>query len=182
MCTSWSAVPPVVNVTMTGSAEEFFRAQVLRDLHEIVKLLRKLAHTDAGAVGLVFEGTNMTFTVDTTGGTATWTWVDDHNDPVDAPLDGGSTPSGGPLEVVVVSDTPSVVAVGTGSPGSGTGQVVFPLTMGTQGTANLSVNPITNSDGSLATDAAGNAYSLPSPVPVTVGAGPAVGGTLTVEA
>ena len=118
------------------------------------------------------------FTVDTTDGVANLQFTDDHGDSVVGPND---SVTGQPVVPVVSSDTPTVltVAAATSDPSTPGGWAAS-LTMVAEGTATLSVEPLTNSDGTPVLDGAGNPFGVPAPVVVTVAAGEATSLTLTV--
>jgi hypothetical protein len=118
-----------------------------------------------------------TFTVDTTDGVATLSFVDDHGDPTAGPND---SIDGTPVVPVVSSDTTSVLTAAPATAGATPGSFVSDLVMVAEGTANLSVAPLTNSDGSPVVDSAGNPFGEPAPVEVTVTAGDAADLTMAV--
>ena len=128
---------------------------------------------------LTIAGGNMTtFTVDTTDGTANLQFVDDHGDPVQGPLD---SVTGSPVVPVVTSDNEAVITVGDATDvGITDGLWTAPLTPVAEGTANIGVAALANSDGSPVNAPDGSPFPLPASVEVTVTAGAAAGLTLTV--
>ena len=118
-----------------------------------------------------------TFTVDTTDGAATLQFVDDHGDPTSGPAD---SVTGAAIVPALSSDNDAVLSVGPAGAGSNAGETIFPLVPAAIGVANLTPQPLLNSDGSPVLDAEGNAFGVPSPVQVTVEAGPAASLTLSV--
>ena len=97
--------------------------------------------------------------------TATTQFVDANGIATAGPND---SVTGTPIVPVVVSDNTAAVTVAPGTAGSVPGQDTDALTYVAEGTANLSVSPIENSDGTAAFDSAGNPFTLPAPEPVTV--------------
>jgi hypothetical protein len=157
---------------------------VLKDIRHTLSLFYEIFLIDQSAVALTMITTRgqiqmTTFSVDTTDGTANLQFVDDHGDPTAGPND---SVTGQPVVPEVSSDTTSVVTVGptTSAPSGVGGAFTAPLTMVAEGVANISVEPLTNSDGSPVVDSAGNPFTLPAPVEVTVTAGEAAGLTMTV--
>lgn len=148
--------------------------EVLSRVEDVVvkfyRLFRVLNQTGATALTLNVSGDNQV-------ATATVQFVDVNGLATAGPND---SVTGSPIIPVVVSDTTSVLTVATGVAGTVPGQSTYALTDVSDGTANLSVSPIENSDGSPALDSAGNPFTLPVPVPVVVAGGSAVGLTLTV--
>lgn len=118
-----------------------------------------------------------TFTVDTTDGVATLSFVDDHGDPTAGPND---SVEGTPIVPVVTSDTTSVLTAAPCTPGATQGSFVSALTEVAEGVANLSVAPLIDSSGNPVLDSAGNPFGEPAPVEVTVTAGDAADLTMAV--
>ena len=118
-----------------------------------------------------------TFNVDTTDGVANLQFVDDHGDATAGPND---SVTGAPIVPSVSSDNPGVLTADTAAPGATPGSFTAALTPVIVGSANLSVTPLVNSDGSPVVTASGAAFGSPAPVAVTVNAGPADTLTLSV--
>ena len=148
--------------------------------HKLGRIANAVNPKSATALTMkVSGGTQMaTFTINTTDGLATVDFTDADADDVTGPND---SVTGNPIAPVVVSDTTSVLTAAASVAGTNPGEWDSALTPVAVGTANLSVSPLVNSDGSPALDSAGQAFTLPSPIAVTVTGGGATGLTLSVS-
>jgi hypothetical protein len=124
------------------------------------------------------EQVSVTFNVDDATATASLQFTDDHGDATDGPLDSVTQ---APIVPVVQSDDTGVLNPATGTPGDAPGSYVYALTPGVAGTANISVAPLENSDGSAVDNAAGDAFPTPAAVSVDVTPGPAGSMVLSVN-
>ena len=155
--------------------EALFRIE--HDVHEILEIARRAMalwqhgeRTADHAVLIVNQGATMPITVDTTNATVEIEFEDDHGDVVPAPT---SSDGSGPIVVTFVSDTPSVLTVGATTDDTADAGISAALTPVATGTANISVT-VTNASGTPLLEADGTTpFTVPAPVAVTVGAGPA---------
>jgi hypothetical protein len=131
------------------------------------------ANTEPQAVTAhLARGEPVALTVDSTNQTLTLTFDDDHGDPTAAPPGDGSG-----IAVTFASDATSVVDVGAAT--ATADGFTAPLTIGTEGTANLSAT-VANTSGAPLTDADGTtAFVQPTPLNVTVAPGQTVSATLS---
>ena len=121
-----------------------------------------------------------TFTVDTTTGAANLQFTDDHGDVVAGPVE---SVTGAPVVPVVVSSDTSVLTAADAAAGSTVGGFTAALVPLVEGSADISVAELTNSDGSPVLLADGvTPFPLPAAVTVTVTAGVAAALTLSVTA
>jgi hypothetical protein len=131
----------------------------------------------ATSLRLTIEGeTNMGLTVDTTTGEAVLQFEDKEGNPVEGPWDSVDTTAY--VAPGLSSDNPAVLTVGTAVADPATpGRWTAPLTPVAVGSANLSVAPLANSDGSpvLEMDGpnTGQPFAVPAPVAQAVEAGEA---------
>lgn len=152
--------------------------EMANDLEDIVALLTPESSATRLTMTTTQGDTPMsTFTIDTTDGAVNFQFTDDHGDPVAGPND---SVTGTPIAPSASSDNPDVVTAGVSAPGATDGAFTQPLTMVGVGSANISADPLVNSDGSPVVDAAGNPFTSPDPQAVTVTGGPATGFTMAL--
>lgn len=120
---------------------------------------------------LTIKGANemATFNIDDTAGEATLQFTGGTGNPIAGPND---SVTGAPIVPVVESDNTAVETVGAAVAGPTPGLFTYPLSEVAEGTANISVAALTNSDGSPVLETAGpntgQPFSLPDPQAVTV--------------
>lgn len=120
------------------------------------------------------------FTIDTTDGVATLQFTDKATPP-DSVAGPNDSVTAAPIVPVVISDNTAALTVAEAVAGETPGSYTYALTPVAVGAANLSVSPLTNSDGSAVFEADGvTPFEVPAAVEVDVAAGEAASLTLSV--
>lgn len=166
--------------------EERAKREVVKDVTQWSKAWINAHRSPATQLSMtITEGDktmSVALTVDDANDLVTFQFSDDHGDAEEGPLD---SVTGAPVAPSASSDTTTVATVGTATettPGSGTWTA--PITLVAEGTANITADPLSNSDGSPVLETAGpnegQPFSVPSPVNITVGPGPVEGLAMSV--
>lgn len=130
-----------------------------------------VSNEPATSLTLTIEGASemASFNIDDKAGIATLQFTGGTGNPVEGPLD---SVTGQPIVPSIVSDNEAVETVGTVVAGEAPGSFSAPLTEVAAGTSNLSVAPLTNSDGSPVLETygpnTGEPFHVGDPVAVTV--------------
>jgi hypothetical protein len=143
-----------------------------REIAEAELFLKHFHPHPATRMSLTVQGGHMSVvSIDTTTAVATVQFLDSHGNAVAGPAD---------VTPVLSSDNEGVITVAPCNPGANVGEWTAALSPVAEGSANISVNPLTDVNGNPVNDAAGNPFPLPEAVNVTVTGGTAASLTLTV--